>query len=540
MSRAAALSALTPPRTARNGLALTAVCLVALMFGLEISSVPVILPTLEQELGTGFQDAQWIMNAYTLACTSVLMAAGTLADRFGRRRVLVVCLWLFALASLACGLANDASTLIAARFVQGIGAGAMMICQFAILSHQFREPAARARAFAIWGVIAGVGLGFGPMVGALILAVADWRWVFLVHVPLTLFTLALLHISVQESRDPANHRLDIAGMLTMTLTVFALVYFITQGSEIGFGAPAMLGWAGLAVFGLLLFILIERRSAHPMFDFSVFRIQRFNGALMGSIGMNFSFWPFMIYLPLYFQAGLGYDTLTTGAALLAYTLPTLLVPPLAERLALRFGAERIIPLGLGVMGAGFMGMAAVNYAEQPSTALVLFSCVIAGIGLALTNSPTTNTTTGSVSNDRAGMASGIDFSARLITLALNIALMGLVLLLGISHNLAHVLPDSTTLEWTRLSQHIAAGKLDAPGLTVQDAQTALRSGAGWAMLFAGLGACGLAMLSRHFFLLSLFHFKPSNDTLSIWRTISSGSILLYFCKYSTAGSQVRA
>ncbi|WP_330209118.1 MFS transporter [Pseudomonas sp. AM4(2022)] len=499
MPRAAALSALTPPRTARNGLALTAVCLVALMFGLEISSVPVILPTLEQELGTGFQDAQWIMNAYTLACTSVLMAAGTLADRFGRRRVLVLCLWLFALASLACGLANDAPTLIAARFVQGIGAGAMMICQFAILSHQFREPAARARAFAIWGVIAGVGLGFGPMVGALILAVADWRWVFLVLVPLTLFTLVLLHVSVQESRDPASHRLDIAGMLTMTLTVFALVYFITQGSEIGFSTPAMLGWAGLSVFGLLLFILIERRSAHPMFDFSVFRIQRFNGALMGSIGMNFSFWPFMIYLPLYFQAGLGYDTLTTGAALLAYTLPTLLVPPLAERLALRFGAERIIPLGLGTMGAGFMGMAAVNYAEQPSTALVLLSCVIAGIGLALTNSPTTNTTTGSVSNDRAGMASGIDFSARLITLALNIALMGLVLLLGISHNLAHVLPDSTALEWASLSQHIAAGKLDAPGLTVLDAQTALRSGAGWAMLFAGLGACGLAMLSRHFF-----------------------------------------
>ena len=499
MPPVATLTATSRPRTARNGLALTAVCLVALMFGLEISSVPVILPTLERELGTGFQDAQWIMNAYTLACTSVLMAAGTLADRFGRRRMLVLCLWVFGLASLACGLAEEASLLITARFVQGIGAGAMMICQFAILSHLFSEPVARARAFAIWGVIAGVGLGFGPMIGALILAVADWRWVFLVHVPLTLFTLVLLHISVQESRDPAARRLDIAGMLTLTVSVFALVYFITQGTEHGFGAPAMLGWAALSVLGLLLFIAVELRSAHPMFDFSVFRIQRFNGALMGSIGMNFSFWPFMIYLPLYFQAGLGYDTLTTGAALLAYTLPTLLVPPLAERLALRFGAERIIPLGLGTMGAGFMGMAAVNYAGQPSTALVLLSCVIAGIGLALTNSPTTNTTTGSVSNDRAGMASGIDFSARLITLALNIALMGLVLLLGISHNLAHVLPDSTTLEWTRLSQHIAAGKLDAPGLTVQDAQTALRSGAGWAMLFAGLGACGLAMLSRHFF-----------------------------------------
>ncbi|WP_339482240.1 MFS transporter [Pseudomonas sivasensis] len=499
MPPVATLTATSRPRTARNGLALTAVCLVALMFGLEISSVPVILPTLERELGTGFQDAQWIMNAYTLACTSVLMAAGTLADRFGRRRMLVLCLWVFGLASLACGLAEEASLLITARFVQGIGAGAMMICQFAILSHLFSEPVARARAFSIWGVIAGVGLGFGPMIGALILAVADWRWVFLVHVPLTLFTLVLLHISVQESRDPAARRLDIAGMLTLTVSVFALVYFITQGSEHGFGAPAMLGWAALSVLGLLLFIAVELRSAHPMFDFSVFRIQRFNGALMGSIGMNFSFWPFMIYLPLYFQAGLGYDTLTTGAALLAYTLPTLLVPPLAERLALRYGAERIIPLGLGLMGAGFLAMAAVNGAEHPGIELVLLSCVIAGVGLALTNSPTTNTTTGSVSADRAGMASGIDLSARLITLALNIALMGLVLLLGISHHLAEVLPAATAMDWPVISQNIAAGKLESMGLTVNDAQAALRHGAGWAMLFAGLGAGGLAMLSRYFF-----------------------------------------
>ncbi len=498
MSTAPSLTA-RPTHPARHALALTGVCLVALMFGLEISSVPVILPTLERALGTGFQDAQWVMNAYTLACTSVLMAAGTLADRFGRRRVLVLCLWVFGLASLACGLADSAATLIAARFVQGIGAGAMMICQFAILSHLFREPAARARAFAIWGVIAGIGLGFGPMVGALILAVADWRWVFLVHVPLTLFTLVLLRVSVQESRDPAAHRLDIGGMLTLTLAVFALVYFITQGSENGFATPMMLGWAGVSVLALLLFVLIERRSAHPMFDFSVFRIRRFNGALMGSIGMNVSFWPFMIYLPLYFQSGLGYDTLTTGLALLAYTLPTLLVPPLAERLALRHGAERIIPLGLGLMGVGFLAMAAVNRVEHAAVGWVLASCVIAGVGLALINSPTTNTTTGSVSADRAGMASGIDLSARLITLALAIALMGLVVLFGIGHYLAGVLPTRSAQEWRAISQHLASGKLTAVGLSSADAQAALRHGAGWAMVFAGLGAAGLGLLSRYFF-----------------------------------------
>lgn len=497
---------LDPPRAGRDGLALTAICLVALMFGLEISSVPVILPTLEQQLGTRFQDAQWIMNAYTLACTSVLMAAGTLADRFGRRRVLVLCLWLFGLASLACGLASDASTLIVARFVQGIGAGAMMICQFAILSHQFREPAARARAFALWGVIAGVGLGFGPMVGALILQLTDWRWVFLVHVPLTLLTLVLLHLSVEESRDPAAQRLDIAGMASLTLSVFALVYFITQGTESGFTSPSMLGWACLALLGLVSFVVIERRSAHPMFDFSVFRIARFNGALMGSVGMNLGFWPFIIFLPIYFQVGLGYGTLATGLALLAYTLPALLVPPLAERMALRHGAERIIPLGLGLIGAGFLLMAGANLASQPDAVLILAGCVLAGIGLGLTNSPTTNTTTGAVSPDHSGMASGIDFSARLITLALNIALMGLVLVLGIAQHLAETLPPSTAALWSAFSQDIAAGKLDTlswPGQVAEQgaaiAQAALRHGTGWAMFYAGLGSCGLSLLSWLFF-----------------------------------------
>ncbi|MBO9645614.1 MAG: MFS transporter [Pseudacidovorax sp.] len=508
MSRpdAPCLGAIQDPPAPRDGVALAAICLVALMFGLEISSVPVILPTLEQRLGTRFQDAQWIMNAYTLACTSVLMAAGTLADRFGRRRVLVLSLWLFGLASVACGLASDARMLIAARFAQGIGAGAMMICQFAILSHRFREPVARARAFALWGVIAGVGLGFGPMVGALILQLLDWRWVFFVHAPLTLLTLVLLDLSVAESRNPAAQRLDVAGMTSLTLGVFCLVYFITLGTERGFAEPRMLGAAALALLGLLCFVFIERRSAHPTFDFSVFRIARFNGALMGSVGMNLGFWPFIIYLPIYFQVGLGYSTLATGLALLAYTLPALLVPPLAERLALRHGAERIIPMGLGLVGAGFMLMASGNRSSQPDAMLILAGCLLAGSGLGLTNSPTTNTSTGAVSPDRSGMASGIDLSARLITLALNIALMGLVLVLGIGHHLAQVLPQGTAAQWPGFSQDIAAGKLGTlvwPGQTAEEgravAQAALRRGTGWAMLHAGVGSWALALLSRFFF-----------------------------------------
>ncbi|MBS0450326.1 MAG: MFS transporter [Proteobacteria bacterium] len=483
----------------RDGAALTAICLVALMFGLEISSVPVILPALEEVLHADFQDAQWIMNAYTLACTSVLMAAGTLADRYGRRRVLVASLWLFGLASLACGLAPSAALLIAARFVQGVGAGAMMICQFAILSQQFREPAARSRAFAVWGVVAGIGLGFGPLVGAAIVALADWRWVFLVHAPLTLLTLGLVHASVQESRDPEANRLDIAGMLTMTLTVFALVYFITLGTVQGFASGPGLVLLAVAAVGLALFIAAERRSTHPMFDFSVLRIHRFNGAMMGSMGMNFSFWPFMIYLPIYFQAALGYDVMHAGWALLAYTLPTLAVPPVAERLALRHGAERVIPAGLGLMAAAFLLMAAGN--ARGSDSAVIAACLVAGIGLGLTNSPVTNTSTGAVSAARSGMASGIDFSARLITLAFNIALMGFVLVSGIARHLGQAALGATPQALLQLAQDVAAGKLDtlpATGTTTL-AQAALRQGFGDVMLYAGLGVGTLALVSHAFF-----------------------------------------
>jgi hypothetical protein len=149
------------------------------------------------------------------------------------------------------------------------------------------------------------------------------------------------------------------------------------------------------------------------------------------------------------------------------------------------------------MGVGFMAMAAINHSDQPSVVLILIACGIAGSGLALTNSPTTNTTTGSVSSDRAGMASGIDFSARLINLALNIALMGLVLILGIAHYLAGALPDTAQL--ATLSQDIAAGKLEVLPQGQVIAQAALRNGAGWAMVYAGLGACALAVLSRSFF-----------------------------------------
>ena len=497
---------MTLVRLPNNILALAAVCLTSLMFGLEISSVPTVLSTIEKVLNADFSQIQWIMNAYTLACTTVLMATGALADRFGRKRVYLASIVLFGLTSLGCGLAQSAPVLIASRFLQGIAGGAMLICQVAVLSHQFPEGRERSKAFGAWGIIFGIGLGFGPIIGGLIVAVASWQWVFLVHAPVAIVALALVLAGVQESRDPNAQQLDVPGILTLSVSCFGLVYFITQGADLGYSSPAALSLIAATVLSFMAFIFVEKRSPRPMFDFSVFRIRSFSGALFGSIGMNFSYWPFMIYLPIYFQGALGYTSVTAGLALLAYTVPTLIVPPVAERLALTFDARRVIPLGMFTIGLGFLLMMFGARAEHASWLTMLPGCLLCGTGLGLTNTPVTNTAMGSVSPDRAGMASGIDMSARLISLAVNIALMGLILLEGVHAYLTRALsgfPDASSLRL--LAAQIAGGNIghlpqsgaeiaavDPNGVI---ANAALVDGFGFVMLYGAIGAWAFALLS---------------------------------------------
>ncbi|MCW3463170.1 MFS transporter [Chitinophaga nivalis] len=489
----------------KNFIALTAICLASLMFGLEISSVPVILPTLEKVLHGDFKDMQWIMNAYTIACTTVLMATGTLADRYGRKRVFIISLTVFGITSLICGLAQNVTVLIVSRFLQGMGGGAMLICQIAILSHQFRAGAERGRAFGIWGIVFGIGLGFGPIIGGMIVAVSNWQWVFLVHVLITALTLLLVFSGIAESRDPQAGKVDIAGIVTLSLAVFGLTYYITQGPEIGFFSTTGYLMIALVVIFLVAFVVAEKMNPHPMFDFSVFRIRHFSGALLGAMAMNFSFWPFMIYLPVYFQSGLGYDSITAGLALLAYTLPTLVFPPLGERLSLRFQPGVVIPAGLFIIGAGFMLMRYGGIREDASWLTMLPGSLLAGIGLGITNTLVTNTTTGAVPASRAGMASGIDMSARLIALAVNIALMGFILLAGILTYLKAVLPASLdTQQLHAAAAKIAAGSSDAlpalPGGAALDptgniVHAALLQGFDGVMLYGGISIWLLAVIS---------------------------------------------
>ena len=472
----------------RGFIVLSAVCLACLMFGLEISSVPAILPTLAQVLHVEFKQLQWVMNAYTIAATTVLMAIGTLADRYGRKRIFLISIAAFGLTSLICGVAQSVSTLIVARFLQGLSGGAMLICQIAVLSHEFRGGRERAIAWGWWGVIFGVGLGFGPIIGGGIVAMSSWEWVFLIHVLFASLALALTVAGVHESKDPKASSLDIAGILTLSLAVFFLAFYITQGADFGFGSPIGLAILGISVASFVAFLIAEKISRRPMFDFTVFRIRPFSGAVIGSSGMNTSYWPFMIYLPIWFHAGLGYDSVSAGLALLAYTLPTLVTPPFAERLSLRYQPSLIIPAGLFTIGLGFILMKFGSAAARPDWLTMLPGCLIAGIGLGITNTPVTNTTTGSVSSDRAGMASGIDMSARLVSLAVNIAVMGFILANGVLAYLKSALPNLGGVQLRLLAERIAAGNtVSAPLLNDSVVHEALQNGFGWVMLYGGIG-----------------------------------------------------
>ncbi|GAA3892942.1 MFS transporter [Saccharothrix violaceirubra] len=485
-----------------QGIALAALCLSALMFGLEISSVPVILSTIGEVLHGDFTDLQWTMNAYTIACTTVLMASGALADRFGRKRLLVIAVATFGATSLLCGLAQDVTVLIAGRALQGMSGGTMLICQVAILSQQFPAGRQRTRAFGTWGIVFGTGLGFGPVIGGGLVALSNWRWVFLVHTVLAAVTLALTMRGVRESRDPTGNRLDIGGIVTLSLAVFGLVFFITQGPGLGLDSVLTLGSLVLAAAFGVAFVVIERSGSHPMVDFSVFRIRAFSGALLGSAAMNFSYWPLMIYLPIHLQRGLGYGTAATGVCLLAYTIPTLALPPVAERLAVKYRPGVIIPVGLYLIGLGFLLLYLGSGVADANWVTILPGSVLAGVGLGLANTPVTNTTTGSVPAERSGMASGIDMSARMISLAVNIALMGLILTLGISARLNDH-PQLSGAQARALAEHVANGAdlaalthalpaLPDPESTEALVRSALTHGFGLITLYGGIAASALA------------------------------------------------
>jgi DHA2 family methylenomycin A resistance protein-like MFS transporter len=411
-----------PPR--RQAVALLSVCLGFFVIQLDVTIVNVALPAIQREVGGSLGGLQWVIDAYTLALASVMLTAGSTADRVGARRVFTAGLIVFGIGSAACAAAPSLGVLIAARAVQGLGASALIPCSLALIVHQFPDPPRRARALGVWGGMGSLGVALGPVVGGGLVAVAGWRWIFLVNVPVCALTMVLLRRHVAESpRGPAR-RTDLAGLFLGIAALAGLTGgFITAGEQ-GWLAPlpvALLA-AGLAA-GLLL-VMTERRRANPMLPLGLFRSVNLSAATGVGVLFNLCIYGALICLSLYLQQGRHESALATGLLILPMSVAVGAGSLASGPLVARTGPRPPMIAGFALAAAGAALLATAG-ADAP-LALIVGGSVLLGL-CSLAMPAMTAVAVGSAGREHAGLASGILNAARQAGGALGVALLGALL-----------------------------------------------------------------------------------------------------------------
>jgi EmrB/QacA subfamily drug resistance transporter len=386
--------------------------------------VNVALPTLVRELGASTSQLQWIVDAYTLAFAGLLLAAGSVSDRLGRKGVLMTGLAWFGICSLLASRTDSAGTLIATRALMGIGAALIFPATLAILVNVFREPRERARAIAIWAAVSGLSVALGPVTGGFLLEHFWWGSVFFVNVPIVVAALALVALLVPTSRDPEAARFDPVGFLLSIAAITLLVYTIIEAPNRGWTAPAtVIGFAG-ALALLAGFVAWEHHLEHPMLDVRIFTHARFTTASLAISGAFFALFGFVFMVTQYFQFVRGYSTLSAGVHTVPFALFTGVTAPVSPKLVRRFGSNRVVAGGLGAMAAGF-AIAAVTTATAPYVVLVAAMLGMGG-GLGLVTAPATDSIMGSLPPEHAGVGSAVNDTTRELGGTLGVAVVGSV------------------------------------------------------------------------------------------------------------------
>jgi EmrB/QacA subfamily drug resistance transporter len=400
---------------------LVAVCLGTFMLLLDITIVNVALPDIQAALHSSFSDLQWVVDAYALTLAAFLLTAGSLADMYGRRRLYLIGLGLFTVASLLCGAAQTTLMLQLSRAVQGIGGAIMFSVSLALLASAFRGKD-RGVAFGVWGAITGLAVAIGPLLGGVLTSWLSWRWIFFVNLPVGVAAVALTAARVSESRDPRARRPDWAGFATFTLALAALVYGLIESSQRSFSDGLVVGCLIASAILLLAFVLVEMRIPNPMFDLSLFRLPTFSGGLVAAFGISASIFAMFLYLVLYLQDILQLSALQTGVRLLVTSGAILVMSAIAGRLSSRVPVRLLIGPGLVVIGIGLLLMRGLDVSTTWTH--LLPGLIVAGAGVGLVNPPLASTAIGVVDPRRAGMASGINSTFRQVGIATGIALLG--------------------------------------------------------------------------------------------------------------------
>ncbi|MFC0314901.1 MFS transporter [Gordonia phosphorivorans] len=409
------------------------------MLLLDVTIVMVALPDMERDLGASFSQLQWVTDAYALSLAALLLTAGSLSDRFGRRLIFAIGLGIFTAGSALCGAATSPEMLILSRAGQGIGGAMLFATSLAILAATFVGKD-RGIAFGVWGAVTGIATALGPILGGAITTGLDWRGIFYVNVPIGAIALVLTFILMSESKAPYARRIDWAGMITFTGGLFALVYAFTEAGETSWTNTTVLWCFGAAAAALIAFGIIEWRLREPMFDLDLFRVPTFLGGSIAAFCMNGSMFAMLLYFVLYLQDQLGYNAFEAGLRLLVFSAVTMVAATIAGRLTERVPVRWMIGPGLLLVGIGLFAMMGLD--AQSSWTHLIPGFIVAGLGAGMVNPPLASTAVGVVSVDRSGMASGINNTFRQVGIAVGIAVYGTLFSSKIVGSLEQSLDDT--------------------------------------------------------------------------------------------------
>jgi EmrB/QacA subfamily drug resistance transporter len=403
---------------------LVAVSVGTFMLLLDVTIVNVAVPSIQHSLNASFSDLQWVVDAYALTLAALLLTTGALADLFGRRKLFMIGLVLFTVASLASGLATSPLWLNLARGAQGIGGAAMFSTSLALLANAF-QGRERGTAFGVWGAITGLAVAIGPVIGGALTTALSWRWIFLVNVPIGVIGLIICALRVEESRRSGAHRPDLIGFVTFSAALGALVYALIKGNAKGWGSPliiACLVGAGVLLIAFVIAELAQRDRA--MFELALFRKPTFNGGLIAAFSLSAGLFALLLYMTLYLQDVLRYSALQTGIRFLVLSGPILATSGLAGRLTTTVPIRLLIAPGLALVGVGLLLMRGLDASSGWTHLIPGF--ILAGAGTGLINPPLASTAIGVVTPDRSGMASGINSTFRQVGIATGIAGLGAI------------------------------------------------------------------------------------------------------------------
>jgi EmrB/QacA subfamily drug resistance transporter len=408
---------------ARRWWALIAICGGTFMLLVDVTIVQVALPRIQHDLHASFTNLQWVIDAYALTLSALILTSGALADRVGRKRVFMGGVGLFTLASLLCGLSQSATMLVLARGLQGFGGAAMFATSLALIAQEF-HGAERGSAIAVWGATVGGAVAIGPLVGGALTDALGWEWIFFVNIPFGVATIAISATRMVNVRDPDAVRLDWAGLITFSGALFLLIFGLLRGTDEGWGSPLIVSLLGGAAVLLIAFLAVERRQQRPMFDLALFSNRAFCGVSLATFAIGAGMFAMFPYLTLYLQNALGYSPLQGGLRLLPATLLTFVVPLITRRMTGRIAPGLLLGGGLGLTALGLLLMHGLD-AQSQWTAL-LGGLVLTGIGIGFANPAIAHIALGVVPPERSGMASGISNTFRIGGLATGVAALGAV------------------------------------------------------------------------------------------------------------------